>query len=245
MTKKKIPTTAILDGDIIAYKAAFWADTEGVDGLDYRLPEDIEKWTPEGIDTIIIAFSCNRKDNFRRDHLADYKKKRDSSDRPDTLQECKDYMSDRWDIILEPRLEADDLIGIYTSSEEMVGVTIDKDLKTIPGFHWNPDKDDAIRYLTEEEADKFLFIQWMAGDSTDSIPGLWRIGPKRADKFLNKWEKETWVQMIFDMYDDPKYYRDSIPNLALAMARSVRILRSGEYNFKTKEINLWMPDSWV
>ena len=243
--KMKKPTTAILDGDIIAYKAACWADIEGIDALESRIPRDIKNWIPKGVEDIIVAFSCSRKDNFRRDHWADYKKKRDSSDSPDSLGECREFISDRWDTITEPRLEADDLIGIHTSSGEMVGVTIDKDLKTVPGFHWNPDKDKDIRYTTEEEADRFFFLQWMTGDSTDGIPGLWRIGPKKADKLLDEWDKDTWFEEICAMYMDEKYNKDAYPEMEKAMAWCIRILRDGEYDFENKEINLWMPDSWV
>ena len=241
---KMIPKKAMIDADIIAYKAACYLDTEGLDELESRLSDDVLKWTPDGVDTIVLALSCSRKNNFRRDFWGDYKKKRDSQDSPDSLNEVREYMLDTWDCLTEPRLEADDLIGIGVSSEEYVGVTIDKDLKTIPGYHWNPDKDDDIRYISEEDADRFFYTQWMTGDSTDGIPGLWRIGPKKAEKLLDSWDKNEWEENIIDMYNEDKYQPEHslAPNLfAMAMARSVRILRDGEYNFETQEIKLWKP----
>jgi len=240
----KKPKIAILDADIIAYKAACWVDIEGVDDLEARLRDDVRNWTPSGITDIVVAFSCPRKKNFRRDSWPSYKAKRDSQDSPEHLHICREYMMDYWDSITEPRLEADDILGIRASSGDMIAVTIDKDLKSVPGYHWNPDKDKDVRYITQEEADRFFITQWMMGDSTDGIPGLWRIGPKKAEKLMNEWEQDEWVENIIDMYEDPKYTPEAsfIPyQIALAMARCVRILRDGEYDFLTKEITLWDP----
>ena len=55
MTK---PTTAILDGDIIAYRIAFWAETEGIDEIYHRVLTDLEMWTPADVDNIIVAMFC-------------------------------------------------------------------------------------------------------------------------------------------------------------------------------------------
>jgi 5'-3' exonuclease len=63
-------------------------------------------------------------------------------------------------------------------------VSIDKDMAQIPGWHVNPTKDDFPRWVSEEEADYFLALQWLTGDSTDGIPGLPGIGPKKAEKLL-------------------------------------------------------------
>ena len=240
----KNPKTAIIDADIIAYKSACYLDIEGMDELESRVADSVKKWTPKGVKDILLAFSCSRRKNFRRDVWESYKAKRDTSASPDCLQEVREYMIDKWDSIVEPRLEADDLLGIYVSKEEMIGVTIDKDLKTIPGYHWNPDKDKKIRYTTVEEADRFFHLQWMTGDSTDGVPGLWRIGPKKADKFLDEWHVDDWEEEILAMY---RVRKRTIANnmdsyaFALAMARSIRILREDEYNFDTKEIVLWTP----
>ena len=52
----KKPNVCVLDGDIIAYKAAAWADVEGIDELqDRQLNEDIKRWTPENCDKVFIA----------------------------------------------------------------------------------------------------------------------------------------------------------------------------------------------
>ena len=127
-----------------------------------------------------------------------------------------------------------------------MSVTIDKDLRGVPGWHYNPDKEEASVHISQEEADKFFLIQWMSGDSTDNIPGLWRIGHKRALSFLKKWEDEDTISNILDMYTNEKFIPKKTCNLegedlALAMARCVRILRTGDYDESTQEIDLWVP----
>ena len=63
-------------------------------------------------------------------------------------------------------------MGIAASSGDAIAVTIDKDLKGVPGWHYNPDKDECPNYVDDAEADKFLAFQLIKGDSTDGIPGL-------------------------------------------------------------------------
>ena len=254
----KEPKIAILDGDIIAYRVAFWAETEGIDEIPYRVYQDIQEWTPGNIDEIIVAMSCPRENNFRRDFWPLYKKHRDASRIPDALLYTIETIyetSDRDNIQVRcvDRLEADDLIGMMVSAGKAVGITIDKDLKQIPGWHMNPDKDGIPHYISEEEADAFFYEQWMAGDSTDNIWGLWRVGPKKARKILKEVEKKEWDGTIMEAYaseDWDKRPENRIPDMskeeyALAQARCVRILRHGDYNKKTKEISLWSPDNLV
>jgi 5'-3' exonuclease len=86
----------------------------------------------------------------------------------------------------------------------------------------------------------------MSGDSTDGIPGLWRIGPKRAEKLLNKWKKKEWYDKILEMYDTEKYKPKKTcdlehPELAVAMGRCIKILTTSNYNLKTGELTLWSP----
>ena len=61
----KKPKIAIIDADILVYRAAFWADAEGIDELPSRLKHDIKQWTPRGCQPV-LALSCPRSQNFRR-----------------------------------------------------------------------------------------------------------------------------------------------------------------------------------
>jgi DNA polymerase-1 len=132
------------------------------------------------------------------------------------------------------------------SSSGGIAVTIDKDLRTVPGWHWNPDKEEEPVYVEKEDADVFFYLQWMTGDTTDNIPGLWRVGPKKAEKFLANTPRSEWEEQILELYKNEKRPEtkqvDMSPeDFALAMARCVRILRNGEYDKDNKEVILWNP----
>ena len=55
---KKKPTTAMIDGDVVAYQAAFWVETENGTGIEKKLASLMRKWTPAGINSITVALSC-------------------------------------------------------------------------------------------------------------------------------------------------------------------------------------------
>ena len=238
------PNKAMLDGDIIIYRAAFWADIEGIDCLEDRLKDDILKWTPDLDMEVVIAFSDTRTNNFRRDYWPDYKANREGVARPDCLDIAREVLLECCTPLSEDRLEADDLLGIAASSGDAVAVTVDKDLRGVPGWHWNPDKEDEPQYITPEDAHEFFCIQWMTGDRIDGLPGLWRVGPKKAKKFLDSLEREDWESSIIERYieetrPEGKEVDMDPQDFALAMARCVRILHSGEYDPKTKDLNLY------
>lgn len=230
----KKPKIAILDGDIIAYRAAFWSDVEGVDELEGRLRHDIREWTPEGC-TPVIALSCSRKDNFRRDCWKSYKGGRDSRPDPDNLQYSLELIKELGTIKVIPRLEADDIMGMGASSGSAIAVTIDKDLKGVPGWHWNPDKEKEPRLVSEEEADEFFMCQVIAGDTTDSIPGLPKCGKKFFEKEILPFDVEDRYREIWWAYEERGWDYDYF----LAQARCVRILRMEDYDVDTEQPILW------
>jgi DNA polymerase-1 len=143
-----------------------------------------------------------------------------------------------------PTIEADDILGIHASSGEGIAVSIDKDLLGVHGWYYNPEKNDEPYYISKEDADRWFCIQWMAGDSTDGIPGLWRIGEKTAVKLLDEWEQDQFYENIQEMYAEGKHSPENkyeVDDMALAMARCVRILQDGDYNIEKHEVNLWTP----
>lgn len=246
---------AILDGDIMAYRIAFWADSEGIDGVEDRIKNDMDAWTPKEATDIVVAFSCPREKNFRRDFWPEYKLHREDKQSPDSMRIVLESMYDIASLYgastyCADRLEADDLIGMMVSQNtKTIGVTIDKDLRQIPGWHWNPDKEPEPMLVDLQSADKVFYKQWLMGDSTDNIWGLWKMGPKKAEKYLDALSPEEWNSGIMQMYlneDWSKRPEDKTPQMskeefALAQARCVRILRFGDYNKDTREVKLWSP----
>ncbi len=66
---------------------------------------------------------------------------------------------------------------------EKIIVSLDKDMKTIPGFHYNQKHPElGIFEVTPKEADEWHLIQTLAGDQTDGYAGCPGIGMEKASR---------------------------------------------------------------
>lgn len=169
-----IPNQLAFDGDWLAYTAACWAETEGVDYLEDRLKYDVNE-TVERLGltspTIEVAFSCTRAENYRRKFWPLYKSHRDGQEPPALLATAKEMLAENYPVIVRPNLEADDILATRIATGEWVGVAIDKDMRQVPGWHFNPRKEDTAQVQGIDEALDFFLCQAIAGDSTDYIFG--------------------------------------------------------------------------
>ena len=238
----EVPDIAILDADIIAYKAACWAESNNasLSALSDRLEFDVNYWTPPGLSRKILAFSCPRKDNFRKKIWPSYKDNRKGKPSPKFLPICKKILCSNNITTERPTLEADDIIGLGMGSMKMIGVSLDKDLMTCPGWFWNPEKMDFPKLISVETADYWFHRQWLMGDSTDNIPGIPKIGKVKSENLLKDVSPANRTPTVLKLYEDKGLDLD----YCLSQARCVRILRHGEWNKETKEISLWSP-SWA
>jgi len=143
-----------------------------------------------------------------------------------------------WESYQRPGLEGDDILGILATHPKAIRgqkiiVSIDKDMKTIPGYVWNPDKDDEPIFYSTEEADYWHLYQTLTGDTTDGYPGLPGCGPKGAEKVL---EDPSW-EAVVAAYEKKGLTEED----ALVQARCARILRATDYDYAKKEVKLWCP----
>jgi len=95
-------------------------------------------------------------------------------------------------------IEADDLIRIWAEQARSVGIdyiicSIDKDLKCIPGRHWDIKKNILLE-ISEEEARLNYYTQILKGDPTDNIMGVPGIGEVKAKKLLAGYANEEDLQ---------------------------------------------------
>jgi DNA polymerase-1 len=132
--------------------------------------------------------------------------------------------------------------------QKVVICTIDKDLQTIPGHHYNFSKDLEFT-VSEHQADLYHMSQTLTGDATDGYkgcPGMGAVGAKKLlDKVLEEATPWATAQTLRKMLWDAVVAAYAKAGLgeeeALCQARVARILRTGEFNFKTNEVNLWEP----
>ena len=246
MTMMTMPTTALLDGDMVAYRAA--CITDDISEMPMVIRQIMRQWTPPGITHLLVAMSCDRADNFRREVWADYKGHRDKLKLDEGLQDRLKYgkeimFEDEFHCKYVPTLEADDLMGIACSSGKAVAVTLDKDLMSCPGWHYRPEysykgkggvrttKEAQLLYQPEWKADLMFHMQWLMGDMTDNYPGIYRMGPKKSERLLVAEHPKNWDAVCMATYEQAGHDEE----YCLAMARVARILRAGE----------WDPDTGI
>lgn len=129
--------------------------------------------------------------NFRNKvaTIVPYKGNRDPNHKPIFYQEIRDYMVEHWDARIIRGAEADDAVSIAQHQADdlfdTVICTIDKDLKMVPGLHYNYRTKKEF-YVGQQEAIINFYRQLLTGDNVDNIKGCYRVGPKAAEKIIDK-----------------------------------------------------------
>lgn len=245
--------TLLIDGDVVVYKAtaAVEVETQWDDDLWtlHSNPEQakeiidhqVEFFTDKlGASDVIFAFSDSH--NFRKDIYPLYKNNRAGKRKPVAFKDVKQWVTDKWPTYVRPGLEGDDILGILSTSEKIIKgqsiiISVDKDFKTIPGYFWNPDKDEEPTFISSEDADRYHLYQTLIGDTTDGYPGCPGIGPVKAEKILDSVPVVDRWKAVVAAYEKVGLTEED----ALTQARCARILRYTDYDFKKKEVKLWSP----
>mgnify|MGYP003388869820 CR=1 FL=1 len=195
----------LIDGDIIAYRAAFSTEQMGSSDTEKKIDDLIwfilDKTTvfPELHEDYVVYLTG--KGNFRNEiansHV--YKGNRKSVQKPRHLQHARDYMHGKYEAIISQGEEADDLIAIEATrlGHDACVASIDKDMLQIPCWHFNIVKGTYER-VTPDGGMKFFYTQILTGDTADNIKGLFRVGPKKAEKILDGAvsEEELWDRVV-------------------------------------------------
>lgn len=240
-------TTAIVDGDMLAYRVAFSCERETKWGDDlwtmttsesamkvevYRFFDSIVERLEVG--AVLPVFSP--RSNFRMDLFPDYKANRKDKRKPMALRWLIDWVRETYCGLEAENMEADDLIGIMCTRdpESTIAVSGDKDFGTLPITWYNPLKEE-LKVTTPEEARRFHLVQTLAGDATDGYMGVRGVGAVTAVKLFDK-KGYTW-DAILGAYEKGGMDEED----ALLTARLAYILHDKDYNEETKEITLWEP----
>lgn len=255
---------AIVDADSILYAIAVNAQADmGPDEPPLMLLTEDQaikeaRWQIEEIvDTVdahdgIICISDAK--NWRKKIYPPYKSNRVGKPKPVMLAALNTALLNKEIVNMPslrvPWLEADDLVGISAGQidrgkKTSVIVSIDKDLWTVPGLHWNPRPDNFGKarpeeYVSREQADRNHLYQALTGDTVDGYPGCPGIGPVRANQFLDEYEdyapEERWRGFV-QLFEDKGLTEQD----ALVQAQIARILRVSDWDAKGKKIKLWQP----
>ncbi|WP_026868796.1 hypothetical protein [Inquilinus limosus] len=279
--------TILVDGDILVYQSAqqnehpiHWGDGlwtlhgeehPAVDMLNSQIFGLQEKL---GADEVAIALTDEV--NWRKAILPTYKSNRADKRKPMLIPALRAYLESPEfkgaKVYRKPTLEGDDVLGILATHKkaipgEKIIVSLDKDMKTIPGLHYNQGKSHlGIFEVTPKEADEWHMIQTLAGDQTDGYSGCPGVGMEKAQKYVRERAMATLLpreitrgprkgQVVTEpqiVYADPSVPLWSIvvshyeaagltEEDALVQARVARICRNTDYDYERKEVKLWNP----
>ncbi len=199
--------------------------------------------------SIVVGFDC-REASVRKDRWPDYKAQR--PDKPDTLDALLDEIPQALDalgaeVVTVKGYEADDICGSVAATAEAAGrrcvvATSDRDafalvsdavsvLRIRSGMH-RAQRMDTTRYRRELGISPGQYTEFAAlrGDTSDNLPGINGIGPKRARDLLNRFDS------VADAVADPMACRsvlgpevgqvliDDVANPDSVFARNVELM---------------------
>jgi len=208
MSEKK-PPLVLVDGSSYLFRA-FHAlpplenskgqATGAIYGVINMLNKLVEEYKPEHIG---VVFDAKGK-TFRNDLYEEYK-----AHRPPMPDELRSQIEPLFEIvealgypmIIVPGVEADDVIGTYAkqASEQKIDTLIstgDKDLAQLVNPHvtlintMNNVLMDEAGVVEKFDVPPGAIIDYLAlmGDTSDNIPGVPKVGPKTAAKWLKQYE---------------------------------------------------------
>lgn len=194
---------ALIDGDIVSYSCAIYNESFGWDAAR----EDIDNMMKRILETTgadSYAAYITGSNNFRYTVDPEYKANRRGKVDPQYRAAANAYLVTEFGATVTDGFEADDAIGVdaCTSGVETIVCSIDKDLKQIPGNHYNWRKNE-FDFVTPLDGLRLLYRQLLTGDTTDNVRGVGGIGPVKSARLINDLEDEIdMFQVVSSMYPD-------------------------------------------
>ena len=222
----------LIDADYIVYKSCAaaeydidWGDDVIMVGSKFSeayngVKRDLDRISGEFFDSEVILFFSDST-NFRKRVAPDYKGHRNRK-KPCGYRRVINKLSEEFDVIRMPTLEADDSIGIFsTQNPGNVVVSPDKDMKQIPGRLYNMEE---MFTIDKQSGWEWFLIQTLAGDSTDGYSGAPGFGIKTSAKFFAEYGY-TWNSVVRAFIQKGLTEEDALRN-----ARLAKILTADDYD---------------
>lgn len=244
MSKKPL---LLLDGDIFLYESTSvtehaydYGNDVWVMSANLEEAKDLFNAQINGIKsaigtTRICMCLSDGTANFRKDLTETYKSQRKSTRKPLIYPPMRAWVMENFAAIVKPKLEADDVMGILSTqpdkNEDRIIVSTDKDMQTIPGLLW---RDNEVKTISLEDADRYWLTQTLTGDPTDGYKGCPGVGAVGAQKVLGNTPSYGAVELAFMKAGLTKAD-------ALLSARLAKILRWENWDIATQTVKLWEP----
>lgn len=257
------------EADEIVYRIAFSCQSKDKetgeltvedDDIAYLLVDFFVDKLKKIAKNIVFYLSTTERSNFRY-ALAKTKGpnglgyKAGRGERPYHYQTVRNYLISHYGAKEIEGYEADDALGINCISDKDVMSHIDKDLNMLPGWHYNYVSGEFYKIETglgtlelcrKTPTLKLIgrglfqfYAQLLTGDRTDNIPGIPKIGPKKAYNLLHECCDERSCFFVvatqYRAYYGDIFYSDILYEMAslLWIVRSDRII--GSDYLKNKE----------
>ena len=244
----------LIDADMFAFEIAsscevetHWGDdiwtlhsdtTEATQKLDATISDILLKAFKamkfEGDYEVIMCLSDRDNPCFRKDIYPLYKYNRVGLRKPVCYNPLVEYIKENYTTIIYPRLEADDVIGIYatTPNTKSLIISADKDMQSIPETHIYNHRKEELTKTTYLSAMKFHLKQTLIGDTCDNYGGCKSIGEVRANKIVE--DEPSWENVVKTFIKNGHTEQE-----ALTQARLAFILQYDYYNKETGDVELW------
>jgi len=195
--KNEANEAAIHAGDTV--EAFPRGESDAADNTDAMMQNIVDSF--DTVDSMQVWLTVpDLTQNFRYQVTDQYKANRKNFEKPFHYQTVRNRLLDAWDAqVSRAGWEADDELSAagwqaWINSEELpVICSIDKDLDTVPGWHYRwptHNKEGGKYYLEESDALLSYWASVLTGDNADNIRGLHRVGPKRAYCLIKDCETE-------------------------------------------------------
>lgn len=198
-------TVVLMDGDILAYTAAFHAKANNntQEEAKHKIDSTI-RWTLAQLNASEYKVYLTGKGNFRYEVNKTYKAHR-IAPKPSLLPWCREYLRWEYKAIVSEGEEADDLIAMEAARMNYQGcviASVDKDFLQVPVPIYNFRK-GGLTNVSPEEGLRFFYLQCIMGDGADNIKGIPGVGIKGAEKALEGivFEKDLYDKTLW-LYEE-------------------------------------------
>lgn len=199
---------ALIDSDIVAWRNASATENDSevyaLVGCDKTMQSIVDDTSASEYKAFLTGDT-----NFRLKINPEYKANRIGKPKPKHLVACKEFLVREWNAVISEGCEADDLLGVNQQKESdsegsynTVVCTIDKDLRQVPGLHYNFVTKEyfSVSYL---KGLKEFYKQMLIGDTSDNVFGVKGIGKVKAAAFIDHLEtEEEMYGTVFELYKD-------------------------------------------
>lgn len=202
---------ALIDGDVVAYRCAASCEPNK-SGKNEREPLELAiARADELIYRILDTCQCQEyrvflsgSENFRYSLYPEYKANRSKLPKPQWLEQVRAFLVKEWDASVCSGYEADDGIGIAAQGDFVI-CSNDKDLRTIPGEHYNF-VNDTFEQVDDLTAKYNFWYLMLVGDPSDNIKGVEGIGKVKAPRILNSLDPDDWEENVRSLYNDDERF---------------------------------------